>query len=196
MHIKKSLMLLLTICVGVIALASNGYAHAQTVASNLNNNEIGIIVAAVFAGAFGAPIVGYATQEIDKTTGTRDKFDWGQYALAVPLVLVSGLGLLLSELTSVSISATGLQADLILFIMVFMQALGIDYLKSRTGTAISNTSIQISAAAPAKVLEIPPQTQVKASPDASASSSTSSSAQTPGQNKSVSIADNAVTQDQ
>jgi len=104
----------------------------------LQDKAVMIVLVAAIIGGVTAPIVGYATQQAKD--GKTDPFNWRQYSLAVIIVLPSTLALSLAEITALAdvekvSTALGTVA---LFIAIYLQALGIDYAKSRTKKAMAN----------------------------------------------------------
>ena len=135
-------ILLITAAV-ILGVTQNAYSQeeempVETNSQSLEDKAVTIVLAAALLGGITAPIVGFATQQMKE--GKADPFNWRQYALAVIVVLPSTLALSLAEITvlaDVEKVATAL-GTVALFIAVYLQALGIDYAKSRTKKAISN----------------------------------------------------------
>ena len=152
MQKRSKIALYIALCVAVGVISSGGYAHAQT-SSSLPDAQIEIIVAAAIIGALGAPIVAHASQE-DTATSPADPFNWRAYAGTVPILLVTGIGIILAELTAITITGSGLEADIILFGTVFINALGVNALKTGISQAIANNATP--APASSSSLSLPP----------------------------------------
>ena len=143
---KKSMAVGMSLIFAAIVIGVTQIAYAQeetpieepTIDTTLQDKAVMIVLAAALIGGVTAPIVGYATQQ--SREGKTDPFNWRQYSLAVIVVLPATLGLSLAEITALAdvekvSTALGTVA---LFIAVYLQALGIDYAKSRAKKAFKN----------------------------------------------------------
>lgn len=141
---QKSKKLALLATVAFLSLLIPSLAYAQTTTNPpLTDNEFNIIVIACVVGALSAPIIGWATSETTPatppaTTSTSQKFNWKQYALSIVIGVPATLALIMTEISTLHVTIVGYQGDAMLFIMALIQALGVDYSKSRIQTAISN----------------------------------------------------------
>lgn len=144
---KKSLAVGISLIFAAIILGVTQIAYAQeetpieeepTVDTSLQDRAVMIVLAAALIGGITAPIVGYATQQSKE--GKTDPFNWRQYSIAVIVVLPATLGLSLAEITAlVDVEKVSSSLGIVaLFLAVYLQALGIDYAKSRAKKAFKN----------------------------------------------------------
>jgi len=143
---KKSMAVGISLIFAAVILGVTQFAYAQeeepieepTIETTLQDKAVMIVIVAALIGGITAPIVGYATQQSKE--GKTDPFNWRQYSLAVIVVLPATLGLSLAEITAladVEKVSTAL-GTVSLFIAVYLQALGIEYAKSRAKKAFKN----------------------------------------------------------
>lgn len=133
MKSKKAFFLSL---VAFAAIMGGSAAYAQTEAP-LTDSQFNLVLEASFIGVVIAPIIGWATQENTDTT-KADPFNYRQYAISLIVGIPSIVTLMLTEVSTLHITIVGYQGDVVLFMTAFIQALGIDYTKSRISTAITN----------------------------------------------------------
>lgn len=130
---KKAALLSL---VAFVAIVSGSSAYAQTEAP-LTDSQFNIVIVASVVGAIIAPIIGFATQENTDTTKATP-FNWRQYALSLIIGIPAIVTLMMTEISTLHVTVIGYQGEVMLFLMAFMQGLGIDYGKSRIVKAITN----------------------------------------------------------
>ncbi len=123
-------MILLVIGI-TIAGIQVAFAQETSAIEDVDDNTVIVIVIAAAVGGFVAPIVGYAANK-------EDSFNWKQYTMAVTIILPSTLALIMAEIIVLEMSVSNAASVVVIFIMVFLQALGIDYGKSRAKKAINN----------------------------------------------------------
>jgi len=131
---RKFLLTGMILLVAGITIAGIQVAFAQegNAIEAIDDNTVIVVIAAAVTGGLAAPIVGFAAKKND------EKFNWKQYAMAVVIVIPGSLGLIMMEIIALEINVSNLASIVVLFIMVFTQALGIDYGKSRAKKAITN----------------------------------------------------------
>ena len=117
----------------VLAAMQTSYAQEAVTATieDVEDNTVVVVLIAATIGGLAAPIIGFAAKK-------EGKFDWKQYAMAVIIGVPGTMGLILAEVMVLQMSITNLASVVVLFIMVFTQALGIDYAKSKAKKAITN----------------------------------------------------------
>ena len=133
MKSKKAFLLSI---VAFAAIMGGSAAYAQTEAP-LTDSQFNLVLEASGIGAVLAPIIGWATQENTDTTKAAP-FNFRQYAISLLIGIPAIVTLMLTEVTTLHVTVIGYQGDVVLFITAFIQALGIDYTKSRISTAITN----------------------------------------------------------
>lgn len=139
MH-KKASRVLLALAVVMIAGIATHQAYAQT-STSASDNQVVIVIIAALTGSIVAPIILWATKEnTPDATGKlpSDPFNARQYVIALVVGIPSVITLMITELTGLAANVNSLQSIAILFLMAFVQALGVDIAKSRTASAISN----------------------------------------------------------
>jgi len=104
----------------------------------LEDKAVMIVLMGAVVGGLVAPIIGYATQQ--QKDGKNEPFNWRQYTIAVIIVLPSTLALSLGEIQLLTdVTKVGTFAGAVtLFIATFIQAVGIEYAKSRAKRAFKN----------------------------------------------------------
>ena len=143
---KKSLAVGMSLIFAAVILGVTQFAYAQeetpieepTIDTTLQDKAVMIVIVAALIGGITAPIVGYATQQSKE--GKSDPFNWRQYSLAVIVVLPATLGLSLAEITAlVDVEKVSTALGIVsLFIAVYLQALEIEYAKSRAKKSFKN----------------------------------------------------------
>lgn len=133
---QKKVKLALLSIVAFVAIASGSSAYAQTQAP-LTDSQFNLVIIASVVGVLVAPIVGFATQENTDTTKAAP-FNERQYAISLIIGIPAVVTLMLTEVTTLHVSVIGYQGDAILFLTALLQALGVDYTKSRASKAITN----------------------------------------------------------
>lgn len=126
--------------IAFVAIAGSTSAYAQST-PELSDSQVTLVIFASVIAALIAPIIGYATAQPNEEPGkppVYEKFNVRRYVLAVIIGIPGTLGLIMMELTTLNIEVVGLQGTVILFLMVFIQALGIDHSKQRISNAVSN----------------------------------------------------------
>ncbi len=132
MNRKFLLTGMILLVVGItIAGIQVAFAQEGNAIEDVDDSTVIVIVIAATIGAFVAPIVGYAANK-------EENFNWKQYSMAVIIILPSTLGLILAEIIVLEMNVSNFASVVVIFIMVFLQALGIDYGKSRAKKAINN----------------------------------------------------------
>lgn len=122
--------------VAFVAIVSGSSAYAQT-QSPLTDSQFNLVIEATVVGVVIAPIIGWATQENTDTTKALP-FNFRQYAISLIIGIPAVITLMLTEVTTLHITVVGYQGDAILFLTALIQALGVDYTKSRASRAITN----------------------------------------------------------
>lgn len=147
---RYKLVALFALAALVGTVSAFGYVYAQTnstggttTAPKLTDQQTELVIIATIVGGLAAPIIQWAGSEANKTTGTRDKFDWGQYALAVIIVLPATFGIIMTELQTLTFSGVNLQANAIVFILAFLQGMGVNTIKKNIQQSLTNKTIQI-----------------------------------------------------
>jgi len=132
--IRKFFLAGMILLVTGITIAGMQLAYGQeaNAIENIDDNTVIVVIVAAVTGGMAAPIIGYAAKKEDS------KFNWKQYAMAVAIVVPSSLGLIMMEIIALEMNVSNLASIVVLYIMVFTQALGIDYGKSRAKKAITN----------------------------------------------------------
>lgn len=133
MKSKKAFFLSLVV---FTAIMGGTAAYAQT-EGPLTDSQFNLVLEASVLGVVIAPIVGWATQENTDTTKAAP-FNYRQYVISLIVGIPSIVTLMLTEVSTLHITIVGYQGDVVLFMTAFIQALGIDYTKSRISTAITN----------------------------------------------------------
>lgn len=131
-------LLVLPVIVMIAIVTNQAYAQTPTQASD---NAVMIVIIASFVGGLLAPIILWASKEqTPDSTGKlpNDPFNVRQYVLAVLVGIPALLAILVTEVTSLNGTVGSLQSLVIIFLMAFVQGLGIDTAKSRIGSAITN----------------------------------------------------------
>ena len=132
MNRKFLLTGMILLVVGItIAGIQVAFAQEGNVIAEVDDTTVIVIVIAASIGGFVAPIIGYAANK-------EESFNWKQYAMAVVIILPSTLALIMAEIIVLQMNVTNFASVVVIFIMVFLQALGIDYGKSRAKKAINN----------------------------------------------------------
>lgn len=151
MQLRKIALVAIVVLVGLVS--ANGYVHAQTNSTagtsqppSLSNQQSEVIIIATIVGSFSAPILQWATSNVDKTSAQITKFSWSQYAIAIIVVLPTSFGLIVTELQTVTFTGTNVQAYAIVFLMAFIQGMGLNSLKKSVAQAISNKAVQAQKA--------------------------------------------------
>ena len=137
---QKTKRLMLAFVMVILAAIATNEAFAQTNSNPQDSNVIIVVIAGVL-GAATAPVILWATKE--STPGAdgklpNDPFDKKQYILALVIGIPSVTGLLITEISGLNATVSGLGGTIILFLMAFVQGLGVDIGKSRIGQAIKN----------------------------------------------------------
>lgn len=115
-----------------LLLTVNAFAATSVTASDTGT---GIIIFASVVGAFSIPLIGAATNP-------ANPFDARQYVLAIVIILPTTLGFTLTALESFVIESISIKTGAMLFITVYLQAMGIEYGKSRTSKALKEGRTQ------------------------------------------------------
>lgn len=115
-----------------LLLTAQAFAQPAGTASDIGTS---IIIFASVVGAFSIPLIGYATNP-------ANPFDARQYVLAIIIILPTTLGFTLTALESFVIESISIKTGAMLFITVFLQAMGIEYGKSRTAKALKEGRTQ------------------------------------------------------
>ena len=114
--------------VAIIGMVFTVQAWGALAGSEARDVATLIVLAGSLTGAFAIPLMGYATQDYP--------FNPRQYVLAVIVVLPTTLGWTLTTLENMSVESISVQTGIILFISVLLNAMGIEYGKSRTAKAL------------------------------------------------------------
>jgi hypothetical protein len=139
---KAKNVMLLSIVALVAVLSTSGWAHAQAATTTLSDSSTELIIIATVVGSLVAPIFQWATSNANATSGNITPFSWQQYALAIIIVMPISFGLLITELGTMTLTGTGVQATATLFLMAFINGLGINSLKKSIAQASSNATLQ------------------------------------------------------
>ena len=123
-------MILLVIGI-TIAGIQVAYAQEATAIEDIDDNTVIIIIVAAVTGGLVAPIVGFAAKK-------EGNFNWRQYGMAAIVGIPASLGLIMAEIVALQFVIGNLASIVMLFLLVFTQALGIDYVKSKAKKAITN----------------------------------------------------------
>lgn len=130
---RKFLLTGMILLVIGITIAGIQVAHAQdsTAIEDIDDSTVIIILIAAITGGMAAPIVGFASKK-------EGGFNWKQYGMAVIVGIPASLGLIMAEILALQFVIGNFASVVMLFLLVFTQALGIDYAKSRAKRAITN----------------------------------------------------------
>ncbi len=131
--IRKFFLIGMILLVAGITIAAMQLAYAQdaTAIEDIDDNTVIVILIAAVTGGMAAPIIGFASKK-------EGNFDWKQYGMAVIVGIPASLGLIMAEIVALQFVIGNLASIVMLFLLVFTQALGIDYVKSRAKKAITN----------------------------------------------------------
>ena len=125
---------LLVVAISLTLTVGSSYAQEAEDGQEAMDKAVDIILIAAITGGLVVPILGYATASKDSNNATNP-FNWRQYALAVIIVVPITLGIAMMQITTFELTEITKAQSVTLFITVFLQALGIEYAKSRAKKA-------------------------------------------------------------
>ena len=130
---KRTIYSIAMFAIAITMVGSSGIAYAQIMGTPEDDATMVIIVAALI-GSFVAPIFHWAVAKTKE--GENNPFDWKQYIVALIVVIPTTMGLIATQISVLNIEVTTLQAVIVLFITVFIEALGINMIKAGTAQRI------------------------------------------------------------
>ena len=141
---KTKMRALAAMSIFVVAISGTSYAYAQT-PNPLTDNQLALVLIASLVGVIVSPIVGFASQDTTGTNGVPAPFDVKRYGRALIIGIPAVVTMMLGEITSLHVTATGVQGVIMLFLMAFTNGMTIDYLKARVNNQNANKQAALKA---------------------------------------------------
>ena len=132
---KYLFMFLAIVAIGPVMIGFNFAVAQNTVGvdlSTIDDNVVLVVIGSTLGATLVVPLIGYATQsKPGDNTGKILNFSWPQYVRAIIIGIPAVATFTLAQIMVQDLELTNLATTLFLVIQIFMNALAVDYTKSR-----------------------------------------------------------------